>query len=304
MSKTKKEVLLLAEKKDLRLREDSFTMNESGLDFQVVFAKDVEEKEWILRLPRREDVFIRTAPEKTVLDFIRKRVDFEVPDWEIYTKKLIAYKALKGVPAATVDMEMQAYVWEIDAENVSESFIQTLGKALAELHRIPSEQAAQAGIKVQTAKEVRQHMKERMDKIKETYDVEETLWNRWQVWLNDDTMWPNKTGMIHGDLHPGHIMVDKKENVTGLIDWTEAKVADISKDFIGHFTVFGGEGLDRLIQSYKAAGGYYWPNMKEHIIELNTTAAIDIAEFAIISGLEEYEQMAKQALGLAGGYDE
>lgn len=298
MSKSKKEVIAIAEKQELRLRKDSFMMNESGLDFQVVFAKDVEEKEWILRLPRREDVFVRTAPEKNVLDFIRKHVDFEVPDWEIYTKELIAYKALEGVPAATVDMEMQAYVWEIDAEDVSESFNQTLGKALAELHSIPSEQAAQAGIKVQSAKEVRQHMKERMEKIKETYDIEEALWTRWQDWLKDDTMWPDKTGMIHGDLHPGHIMIDKKENVTGLIDWTEAKVADISKDFIGHLMVFGEEGLDRLIRSYRAAGGYYWPKMKEHIIELNTTSAIDIAEFAIISGLEEYEQMAKQALGL------
>ena len=37
--------------------------------------------------------------------------------------------------------------------------------------------------------------------------------------------------MIHGDLHPGHIMVDNQANVTGLIDWTEATHSDPSMDF-------------------------------------------------------------------------
>jgi len=38
--------------------------------------------------------------------------------------------------------------------------------------------------------------------------------------------------------------------------------------------------------------------MKGHIIELNTTSAVDIAEFGEKSGLEEYEHMVKQALGV------
>lgn len=36
--------------------------------------------------------------------------------------------------------------------------------------------------------------------------------------------------------------------------------------------------------------------MKDHIIELVSTYPVAIAEFAIISGLEEYKKMAKQTL--------
>ncbi|NRK74512.1 phosphotransferase, partial [Salmonella enterica subsp. enterica serovar Typhi] len=115
-----------------------------------------------------------------------------------------------------------------------------------------------------------------------------------QTWLNDEELWPKETGLIHGDLHPGHILVEKLGNVTGLIDWTEAKVADISRDFMGHYRVFGEEGLDALIKAYKEAGGYHWPRMKEHIIELNATFPVDIAELALISGQDEYVQMAKK----------
>ncbi|MEQ2468074.1 macrolide 2'-phosphotransferase [Niallia sp. Sow4_A1] len=300
MSKTKKEVLELAEKHGLELKENTFVFNESGVDFQVVFAKDQEGNEWVLRIPRRKDVFPRTKAEKIALDLINEYADFEAPNWKIYTEELIAYKMLHGVPAGTIDPEAQAYVFEIDENNIPESFYETLGKTLVMLHRIPKEKASEAGVVVQTAEEVKQNMKGRMDTVKEKFGVGEKLWNRWQTWLNDEELWPKETGLIHGDLHPGHILVEKLGNVTGLIDWTEAKVADISRDFMGHYRVFGEEGLDALIKAYKEAGGYHWPRMKEHIIELNATFPVDIAELALISGQDEYVQMAKKELGLTG----
>lgn len=300
MSKTKIEVLKIAEKHGLQLLEDTLVFNESGLDFQVVFAKDQEGKEWALRIPRRSDVFPRTKAEKTALDLINKYVDFEAPNWEVYTEELIAYEKLRGVPAGTIDPEAQAYVFEIDENNIPEGFYQTLGKTLAMIHRIPQKQAAEAGIVVQTPEEVKQIMRDRMDAVKEKFGVGEELWNRWQSWLNDEEMWPKETGMIHGDLHPGHILIEKSGNVTGLIDWTEAKVADISTDFVGHYRVFGEEGLGELIKAYKEAGGYHWSKMKEHIIELNAAYPVGIAEFALISGMDEYVQMAKKELGLTG----
>lgn len=153
---------------------------------------------------------------------------------------------------------------------------------------------------IDTPEEVKQIMKDRMDAVKEKFGVGEELWNRWRSWLNDEEIWPKETGLIHGDLHPGHILVESSGNVTGLIDWTEAKVADISTDFVGHYRVFGEEGLDTLIKSYKEAGGYHWPKMREHIIELNAAYPVGIAEFALISGMDEYIQMANKELGLAG----
>lgn len=139
-------------------------------------------------------------------------------------------------------------------------------------------------------------MKERMKSVKAKFGVGESLWNRWQAWLSDEEMWPKETGLIHGDVHAGHILVDENANVTGLIDWTEARVTDMSNDFVIYYKMFGEEGLDSLIKAYKEAGGYFWPKMKSHIIELVSAYPVGIAEFAIISGLDEYEQMAKEAL--------
>lgn len=100
-----------------------------------------------------------------------------------------------------------------------------------------------------------------------------------------------------GNQQAKHIIEYHKDaKVTGLIDWTEAKVTDISNDFVFNYRAFGEKGLDELIMAYKEAGGYHWPKMKAHIIELVAAYPVSIAEFAMVSGVEEYVQMAKKAL--------
>ena len=297
MSKDMKQVIEIAKKHNLILKEETMQFNESGLDFQVVFALDESGIDWVLRLPRREDVMPRTRVEKQALDLVNQYVKyFQAPNWIIYTDELIAYKKLDGVPAGTIDHNIGNYVWEIDINNVPPSFHMSLGRVLAELHSIPSDKATEFGLIVQTPEEARKSMKQRMNDVKTKFGVGEKLWNRWQSWVNDDEMWPKKTGLIHGDVHAGHTMIDKEANVSGLIDWTEAKVTDISNDFVFNYKAFGEEGLEALIIAYKEAGGYYWPKMKEHIIELVAAYPVSIAEFAIVSGVEEYVQMAKKAL--------
>lgn len=292
-----KQVMEIGKKHNLILKEETMQINESGLDFQVVFAQDESGTEWVLRLPRREDVLPRTGLEKQALDLVNQYAKcFQVPNWIIYTDELIAYKKLDGVPAGTIDHNIGNYVWEIDINNIPQSFHRSLGTVLAELHSIPTDKATEFGLIVQSVDEARMSMKQRMDDVKAKFGVGENLWNRWQAWINDDEMWPKKTGLIHGDIHAGHTMIDKEANVTGLIDWTEAKISDVSNDFVFQYKAFGEEGLEDLILAYKEAGGYYWPKMKEHIIELVAAYPVSIAEFAILSGVEEYVQMAKQAL--------
>ncbi|SHG58416.1 macrolide 2'-phosphotransferase [Ornithinibacillus halophilus] len=299
MSKDMEQILEIAKRHQLILKEETLQFNESGLDFQVAFGQDEFGTEWALRVPRRKDVMPRTKVEKQALDLVNQHAStFQAPHWVIYTDELIAYKKLDGVPAGTIDHSIGNYVWEIDIEHVPQTFNNSLGRVLAELHRIPIDQAAELGLEVHTPEEARLSMKQRMDAVKDKFGVGEELWNRWQTWINNDDMWPKRTGLMHGDLHAGHTMIDRDANVTGLIDWTEAKVTDISNDFVFNYKAFGEEGLEALIVAYKEAGGYYWPKMKEHIIELDAAYAVAVAEFAMVSGLEEYEKMAKEALGV------
>ncbi|KMK75279.1 macrolide 2'-phosphotransferase [Alkalihalobacillus pseudalcaliphilus] len=294
---TGNEIMEITKKNGIELDAASIRVNQSGLDFLVAIAESVTGNKWLLRMPRRTEVFTRTAAEKDTLAYIAKFVPFEVPIWEVYTPELIAYRPLAGVPAATIDMEQKAYVYEIDEKNLPEIYHQSLAECLVHLHHLPVEGEALPELtKRQTAEQIRQTMKERIEKVKQDYKVNPDLLNRWQQWLNTDEYWPKVTGMIHGDGHVGHMMINEAGEITGMIDWTEAQIADISKDFIPHYLVFGEEALDKLLHYYEKAGGYTWPKMKEHIIELYSTYPIDVAEFAEASGEEEYREMARQGL--------
>jgi macrolide phosphotransferase len=294
--KSPREVLTLARKNGLSIDADSLQFNESGLDFQVVLATDTKGERWIFRLPRREDVLPSIGKEKRTLELVAPLVSMEVPRWAVCTDELIAYPALSGVPAGTIDVEAKAYKWEMDAANVPDQFHRSLSRAMVSLHQISLEKVRSAGLPIKSVEAVKAEMQQRMDAVRSEFGVGQALWHRWQNWLQNDEIWMKKTVLTHGDLHAGHILIDAQAQVTGFIDWTEAAVADPARDFIAHYRTFGEDALDQLISAYAEAGGYVWPRMAEHVIELNASFPIDIAEFALKSGLDEYRQMAEQAL--------
>lgn len=290
------EIKEIAQKHGFDMGNQEWILNDSGLDFIVIQLKDNEDVPWILRIPRRADVQSEIEKEGAILAIVEPNLAIQAPKWEITIPELIAYKALKGVPAGTINKEEQRYDWKLDPENLSDNYVATLARGMVSLHQISLAKITEGGLPVQTIVDVRNGMRARMEKVRTELGVSDALWARWQNWVEDDSFWPEYSAFIHGDLHPGHILIDEEERVTGFIDWTEGKVADVSTDFIGHMRTHGEQELGRLIGAYAEAGGVVWPKMKEHILELAATYPIDIAEFAIKSGSDEYLEMARGAL--------
>ncbi|MCY8643266.1 macrolide 2'-phosphotransferase [Bacillus haynesii] len=290
--------LKLAEKHGLRLKRKHAEINESGMDFQVVFAEDEAGKRWVVRKPRRDDVIERAVYEGKVLKLLQNRLPAAVPDWRIHTPELIAYPKLPGVPAAVIDMEIKNYVWNMDHEPPAEAFVKSLAKTLVLLHSIDHKAAEEAGMHVMNPDDVRQSKADQMEWIKRELGVSGELWERWQKWLSDDSYWPEYTAFIHGDLHPPHILIDQHQSIIGLLDWTEAKIADPAKDFLLYETSLGGAETARLIAYYEEEGGRVWPRMKEHITELQAAYGIEIGMFALQTKQEEHLKMALDALGV------
>lgn len=268
-----------------------------GLDFQVILGKDTNGQAWVLRVPRRDDAFEKAKLEKNILDLVNQYTGkIQVPNWEIFDRQLIAYRSVEGNPAVTTDTETYESDWLFDVENVPASYTESLAKALVEIHQIPIEEGQKIGLHHVKASELQANMKGRIEAVKGKYTINENLLNRWEKWLEDETLWPDQVGFYHGDLFPGHILIDNEAKVLGVIDWTEAQVGDIANDFTAHYLLFGEQALDDLIEAYDQAGGYTWPKMKTHIIELLSIQPITIAEFAESSGSEDYANAAAEML--------
>lgn len=287
------EMLAITRQHGIRLNPEGITINESGMDFLVAIATDDNEGAWILRKPRRPDVWERASNEKNVLAFVRDRLSVDVPDWRIFTPELIAYPLLDGNPVATVDPGGAGYVWQFEQASLTDTFFDSLAQALATLHRADLKEAAAAGLRVKSPQEAREAFSNNIEEIRQSFEIPEKLYTRWQTWLSEDSYWPEHSTLNHGDLHPPHILVNDSQKVTGLIDWTEAECADPGKDFVILFALFGEERLRDLLGRYEKFGGKVWPRMHEHIIEQWAAYPALVAKFALVTGKESDREMAK-----------
>ena len=67
----------LATDRGLDIVESSIKINESGVDFQVVHAKDQHGDKWILRIPRRPESMRHAGQEKKALDILHQQASFQ-----------------------------------------------------------------------------------------------------------------------------------------------------------------------------------------------------------------------------------
>jgi len=290
------EMLTIAGREGLRLNPSNIELNESGMDFVVAFATDTEGTDWVLRKPRRSDVWERAENERNVLHLVRDKLKINVPDWRICSPELIAYPLLSGQPVATVDSAGGGYVWRFEQQSLTAVFFDSLAETLAQLHNVDHGEAARAGVRVKSPEQARGSFSDTIEEIQQSFEIPEPLLSRWKTWLCADSYWPEFSTLNHGDLHPPHILVDETQRVTGLIDWTEAEVADPGKDFVIYYALFGEEGLRDLIRRYEKFGGKVWPRMQEHIAEQWAAYPALVAKFATITKKDSDREMARNMI--------
>jgi macrolide phosphotransferase len=289
-------IFALADKYGLKLTGD-LNINEIGLDFQVVIAKEEHSnRSWVLRIPRRPDMFSRIQHEEKILSFVAPRLPVAVPDWRIVGSELIAYPLLEDKTAISLDAKTYDVCWNIDKD--SDRFHSSFAEVLAALHSIPTSAARDFGVKIVSPQESRNAQLADLVRVKSEIGIGKHLEVKIRTWLDDDGLWPDFSTFIHGDLYVGHILADSTNLVTGIIDWSEAQVNDPAIDFAGHLNVFNTEKLGDLIEKYQKAGGRTWPRMIEHIQGRYNSSPLEYGLFALDNKSDEHLEQAKAQLGV------
>ncbi|ENO4542947.1 macrolide 2'-phosphotransferase [Shigella flexneri] len=254
------------------------TVNELGLDYRIVIATVDDGRRWVLAM-------------------LKNRLPFAVPDWRVANAELVAYPMLEDSTAMVIQPGSSTPDWVVPQD--SEVFAESFATALAALHAVPISAAVDAGMLIRTPTQARQKVADDVDRVRREFVVNDKRLHRWQRWLDDDSSWPDFSVVVHGDLYVGHVLIDNTERVSGMIDWSEARVDDPAIDMAAHLMVFGEEGLAKLLLTYEAAGGRVWPRLAHHIAERLAFGAVTYALFALDSGNEEYLAAAKAPLAAA-----
>ncbi|RZF61450.1 Mph(E)/Mph(G) family macrolide 2'-phosphotransferase [Sphingobacterium corticibacterium] len=292
---TTKDIQNLTEAHGLKITDD-ITFNDMGIDFRVGVVSDINGQKWVLRIPRRNDMGDQIKEEKQILNLVKKHLSVEVPDWKIAGHDLVAYPLLTDKPALTYDGITYEVTWNMDKD--SPNYISSLAKVLVELHQIPKSEVSAKNLKIKTTTDLKDDIENQLRLVKSEIGVSEELETRYKTWLDNDSLWPKFTRFIHADLYAGHILTNKNNEVSGIIDWTTAHVGDPAMDFSGHLNVFGAKSLKELIAEYEKRGGQIWDKIFEQSVERVAASALAYGFFAVETKSDAHIQGAKAALGV------
>jgi len=288
-----RELLSLSNSHGLELREDTVQLEEAGLDYRVAFATDVSGTQWVLRIPRRADVSAKIEEEARLLAFLAPRLSVAIPDWKVQSADLLAYPRLPGAPGLTLDPETKAPRFHVDP--TSEAYAASLGRVIAELHRIDPEEARAAGVPHQSPEEVRQAWAENFAKVRAAFTLSPKLEVQWRGRLDDDAMWPVRTVMTHGELYAAHTLVDAQSEVRSVLDWTTAKVGDPAVDF-AYQHLMAGPSFAVTERAYQEAGGEALSGLAARCAAIMGAGPLNYGLFALTSGEAEHRDAAAAML--------
>lgn len=283
----------LAAKHGLDLDPASITVNEVGLDFRVGIGATSAGERWVLRAPRRGDMGEQIAAEAAILNLVASKLPVAVPDWTVRTSELVAYRALPGEPGLTIDTAGTLH-WRLDLG--SRRYAEAFGRLLATLHAIDLEDARRAGVELEEPPQVRERWRGDIARVADAFTIADHLRQRWDAWLADDSFWPTWSVFTHGELYPAHVLIDAGDAITGVLDWTTAKISDPARDFAFQRAMTSPEIFDLTVRGYVDAGGREWPRLADHAAELWAASPISYGIFALKTGDPEHRAAAQAQL--------
>ena len=266
-------LLGLARSHGLDLETTATDLDDTGLDFAVLHAHDDEGTAWILRAPRRPEVFASTQIEKRALDVVRPFLKPSVPDFVVHTETLVAYPKLEGVVAMSL--------WPATP---TPTFLASYAELQLAFQRIPRSALEAGGVPLRTVAADRELHAKAMHETRAALEPSAALWRRWQRWLEDDASWPRELALGHGDLHPGHLLLGPTGAIWGILDWTEVAVADPSVDLALFYGCYGADAFDTVLDALTTGGGLVWPQLRAHAIERWTAFPALGAAWALRTG--------------------
>lgn len=117
--------------------------------------------------------------------------------------------------------------------------------------------------------------------MSEAFTVSPARADAWQTWLEDDTCWPERTVMTHGEIYPAHVLFDEEGTITGVLDRTTARVDDLARDLSARYGAAGEETLQATLTAYEQAGGHVHPGLAAQAKHLWDASPIGYALYAL-----------------------
>ena len=127
-----------------------------------------------------------------------------------------------------------------------------VGRALGELHELPTSVISEAGMPVYDSQEVRDRWLSLMDDAAGTGKVPPALLSRWESALEDSTLWRFRPVVVHGDLDAENVLTAGGA-VVAMRGLSQAHVGDPAEDMAWIYATVPVDCLDSIEGAYDLA---------------------------------------------------
>lgn len=218
----------------------------SSAERDVALVHDVDNKAWIVELgtTQAEDTRLtdRVSALRALTDGVRSRLPFSVPrvagTLDVQGKTLVVQEYLPGlVPSA---------------KNVTGEVADSMGRALAALHEIPTSSLLEQQRPQQSSLEELRDAAGVVDRAAATGLLPQSLLRRWETACEDRGLWQFESTAIHGSMKLTRFLIDQKA-ITGVTGWRELRVGDPARDIAWLTTPASSTFADAVITAYRTA---------------------------------------------------
>lgn len=241
-----------------------------GADFDVVGIVDAERRRWIVRSPRHDAAGAAMEGEVALLEQLADAVDrgqlpFDVPRPAGFAPlpeggRAMLYPELIGTP--------------LDAARLraGDPLLQNVARAIGALHELSGALVRTSGLPDYDAEGYRQRRLAELDDAARTGHLPARLLRRWEHALEDVALWRFGTTVVHGDLAAEHVLTDG-DRVVGIVDWSDARVADPADDLAWLLSQTSGSAADAVVHHYASVRG----DAVDDALDARATLAAELA---------------------------
>ncbi|TPW73157.1 phosphotransferase [Schumannella sp. 10F1B-5-1] len=218
----------------------------AGGDFDTALLSTRDERWFVVRVPRTEAAESRQSADLLALGALtagtRSRLPFEVTtpagQTPVDGTRAVVYEFVGGskTPVSSLTADLAA----------------SIGQAIAAIHSLPTSCVTEVGLPSLGPVHAHQTSGALVAKAIETGLLPAALRERWEGALADDRLWQYQPTVINGDLGADTVL-SHAEQVVGVLDWHELRVADPARDLAWLFSGRRSELAETAIAAYLQA---------------------------------------------------
>lgn len=217
-------------------------------DYDSAVVIDATRRRWVVRAPVHPAAGAALEAEVELLEGLAAEVDAEHLPFDV--PRTAGFAHLPEGGRAVVYPEVPGVPLRLETLGPGPGLAAALGRSIAALHELPTSLVENAGLPVYDAEAYRGRRQSEVDEAARTGKVPPTLLRRWEERLEDVALWRFSPTVVHGDLTTEHVLT-AGGSVTGILDWSDAKVADPADDLAWLLVAAPQDAVDAIMEAYQ-----------------------------------------------------